>query len=50
MSRELSIPQLNLDILIALRHLKENVDNEEVGKGEIVSVERRGGSSNDKIL
>jgi len=41
-SRELAISRLNLDILIDLRHVKENVDNTGGGHGEIVSVEKIG--------
>jgi len=39
MSREFAISRLNLEILIDLRHLKENVDNGG-GRGEIVSVKK----------
>jgi len=42
MSRALAISRLNLEILINLRHLKENVDDGGGGRGEIVSVEKIG--------
>jgi len=42
MSRELTISRLNLEILIDLRHLKENVDIGGGGRGEIVSTEKIG--------
>jgi len=35
MSRELAISRLNLEILIDLRHLKENADNGGGGSSEI---------------
>jgi hypothetical protein len=34
--------RVNLDVLIDLRHLKENSDNGGGGSGEIVSVEKIG--------
>jgi len=42
MSLELALSRLNLEIVIDLRHLKENVDNGGGRSGEIVSVEKIG--------